>query len=109
MVPVFRDLKTATRVARNLLRSRRTRKQLANRRDSFSPQEPGSIQIAVYFADTKVNLYQLRQWYAPLAELAKTWPVAIISRAPGAALRLIDEAPVPVLYLRKVADLENFV
>jgi hypothetical protein len=107
MVPVFRDLKTATRVAKNLLRSRRTRKQLANR--DFSPQLPGSIQIAVYFADTKVNLYQLRQWYAPLAELSKTWPVAIISRAPSAALRLIDEAPVPVLYLRKVADLESFV
>jgi len=107
MVPVFRDLKTATRVAKNLLRSRRTRKQLANR--SFSPQDPGSIQIAVYFADTQVNLYQLRQWYAPLAELAKAWPVAIISRAPSAALRLIDESPVPVLYLRKVSDLENFV
>ena len=109
MVPLIHDVKTATRVARNLLRSRRTRRELANRRDSFAPQSPGSIQIAVYFADTKVNLYQLRQWYAPLAELSKSWPVAIISRSPSAALRLIDEAPVPTLYLRKVADLESFV
>jgi hypothetical protein len=109
MVPVLHDLKTATRVAKNLLRSRRTRRQLARRHDSLTAQEPGSIQIAVYFADTRVNLYQLRQWYAPLAELSKSWPVAIISRSPSAALHLIDEAPVPTLYLRKVADLENFV
>ena len=109
MVPLIHDLKTATRVAKNLLRSRRTRRELAGRQDSFVPQEPGSVQIVVYFADTKVNLYQVRQWYAPLAELSKTWPVAIISRSPGAALHLIDEAPVPTLYLRKVADLESFV
>lgn len=68
-----------------------------------------SIQIVVYFADTRVNLYQIRQWYGPLAELSKTWPVAIISRSPGAMLQLMDESPVPVLYLRKVIDLESFV
>ncbi len=71
--------------------------------------EPGSIQIAVYFADTKVNLYQIRQWYAPLAELHSTRPVAIIARSPGATRALLDESPVPVVYLRKVADLEQFV
>ncbi|MEX1079228.1 MAG: CDP-glycerol glycerophosphotransferase family protein [Homoserinimonas sp.] len=108
-MPFIRDVKTATRVAKNLLRSRRTRRELASRRDSLTPQVPGSIQIVVYFADTKVNLYQLRQWYAPLAELSKSWPVAVISRSPSAALHLIDEAPVPTLYLRKVADLESFV
>lgn len=69
----------------------------------------GSVRIAVYFADTKVNLYQIRQWYAPLAELHPTWPVAIISRSPGATLALLDEAPVPVVYLRKVVELEGFV
>ena len=71
--------------------------------------EPGSIKIAVYFADTRVNLYQIRQWYAPLAELSKRWPVAIIGRSPGTTLSLWDEAPVPVVYLRKVVDLEAFV
>lgn len=49
---------------------------------------PGSIQVVVHFADSKVNLYQLRQWYAPLAELAKTTPVAIIARSLGTALTL---------------------
>jgi len=70
---------------------------------------PGQIKIVVYFADTRVNLYQIRQWYARLAELAKRWPVAIIGRSPGTTLSLWDEAPVPTLYLRKVVDLEAFV
>ena len=109
MVRLIHDIKTAKRVAVNLLRSRRNRRAMAVKQASQVPPAPGTIQIAVYFADTKVNLYQLRQWYAPLAELAKRWPVAIISRSPGAALRLLDESPVPTLYLRKVADLESFV
>ncbi len=67
------------------------------------------MRIAVYFADTRVNLYQIRQWYAPLAELSKTHKVAIISRSPGTALTLLDEAPVAVVYKRKVVDLEQFV
>jgi hypothetical protein len=67
------------------------------------------VRIAVYFPDANVNLYQLRQWYAPLAELAKTWPVAVICRSPGAMLRLLDECPLPVVYLRKIVDLEAFV
>lgn len=101
------DLNAARRVIRNALRSRRTRAELAVR-GTGSPA-PDSIEIAVYFADTRVNLYQIRQWYAPLAELAKTHPVAIITRSPGATLTLLDESPVPVVYRRRVVDLEEFV
>ncbi len=67
----------------------------------------GSIQIAVYFADSKMNLYQIRQWFAPLAALAEIWPVAIITRAPTTALALFDESPVPVLHIRSTAELEK--
>jgi len=109
MVRLIHDIKTAKRVAVNLLRSRRNRRAMAVKQAAQVPPAPGTIQIAVYFADTKVNLYQLRQWYAPLAELSESWPVAIISRSPSAALHLLEEAPVPTLYLRKVADLEKFV
>ena len=65
------------------------------------------FKIAVYFADGDVNLYQMRQWYKPLAKLAETWPVLILSRSGSGALPLIDEAPVPVAYVRKVSDLER--
>ncbi len=108
-MPILNDVKSARRIARNLIRSRRTRRELARTLATMAPPAEGSIRIAVYFADAKVNLYQIRQWYAPLAELSKTWPVAIITRSPGATLVMLKESPVPVVYLRKVVELEQFV
>ena len=49
---------------RNALRSRRTRREVAHRQASSSRPAAGRIRIAVYFADTRVNLYQIRQWYS---------------------------------------------
>jgi hypothetical protein len=103
------DAKAARKVLRNALRSRNTRRELARRMELEGTGEPGRVEIVVYFADTRVNLYQIRQWYAPLAELAATHPVTILTRSPGATLTLKDEAPVPVVYCRKVTDLEAFV
>ena len=91
------------------MRSRRNRREVARRLETLEPPAPGSLKIAVYFADTRVNLYQIRQWYAPLAELAKRWPVAVIARSPGTMLNLLDESPVPSVYLRQMADLEKFI
>lgn len=103
------DLRAARTVLRNALRSRTTRRELAHLIQTRGTGEPAEVHIAVYFADTRVNLYQIRQWYAPLAELAKTHPVTILTRSPGATLTLRDEAPVPVVYCRRVTDLESFV
>mgnify|MGYP001267180516 CR=1 FL=1 len=105
---VISDLNAARKVVRNAIRSRRNRR-LMEQYMADHPSAPGTFRIAVYFADTRVNLYQIRQWYAPLAELAKTQPVAIITRSPGASLSLIDESPVPVVYKRRITDLEQFV
>jgi len=96
-------------VLRNILRSRRARAELARRLPSVPRPADKSVDVVVYFADTRVNLYQIRQWYAPLAELSKTRPVTIIARSPGTMLTLLDESPVPVVYLRQVADLERFI
>ena len=93
----------------NILRSRASRAELARRLPTVEKPAKGSIQIAVYFADSRVNMYQIRQWYAPLAELAKRWPVAVIARSPGTMLNLLDESPVPAVYLRQMADLEKFI
>lgn len=105
---VISDLNAARKVVRNAIRSRRNRR-LMEQYMADHPSAPGTFRIAVYFADTRVNLYQIRQWYAPLAELAKIHPVAIITRSPGASLSLIDESPVPVVYKRRITDLEQFV
>ncbi|NYF10225.1 hypothetical protein HDC94_001381 [Leifsonia sp. AK011] len=108
-MPLLRDFRTARKVLRNILRSRRTRRQVAQEVARRPHPAPGTIKIALYFADAPVNLYQVRQWYAPLAEINPDWPVAIISRSPGSVLQLWKESPVPVVYLRQVADLEHFV
>lgn len=108
-MPLLHDIRTARRVVSNMLLSRRNRRAVAKLEREHPHPAPGTIKIAVYFADSKVNLYQLRQWYAPLAEIAGDWPVAIISRSPSAVLDLWDEAPVPTLYLRRITDLEKFV
>ncbi|MGN8050653.1 CDP-glycerol glycerophosphotransferase family protein [Curtobacterium sp. 22159] len=108
-MPITSDARTALRLAGRLLQSRRSRRELARRLPSAAVPAPGTIEIAVYFADGPVNMYQVRQWYAPLAELAATHPVAIIARNPGTMLTLLDESPVPAVYARQVVDLERFV
>ncbi|NII40506.1 hypothetical protein E9228_001142 [Curtobacterium flaccumfaciens] len=106
---IVKDARTAIRLAGRLLRSRQTRAQLARRLPSVPTPAPGTVEIAVYFADGPVNMYQIRQWYSPLAALAEHRGVAIVSRSPGAMLALADESPVPVVYARQVVDLERFV
>lgn len=108
-MPLLTDIKAGRRLIRNLLRSRRTRRALGDRLATLPELEPDQFRIVVYFADTRVNLYQIRQWYAPLAELSKHHSVAIIARSPGTAMTLLDEAPVPTVYKRRVVDLEHFV
>ncbi|BAU31887.1 CDP-glycerol glycerophosphotransferase family protein [Microcella alkaliphila] len=106
---VGEQLKTARRVISRLLRQRRNRLLMDKRMAEVDLTLPNDVEVAVYFADGVVNLYQVRQWFAPLAELAKTRRVAIITRSPGATLALLDESPVPVAYCRTVLDLEQFV
>jgi len=108
-MPILSDLTTAQRLVMRLLRARRSRRLLDARMPAIDVPDPRSVEIAVYFADGPVNMYQIRQWYAPLAELARMHPVAILSRSPGTMLTLLDESPVPVVYARQVVDLERFV
>ncbi|HEY4269465.1 MAG TPA: CDP-glycerol glycerophosphotransferase family protein [Galbitalea sp.] len=108
-MPLKQEFSTARKLLQNIVRTRRNRRRVVEASVAHPVPAPGTVQIAVYFADTKVNLYQLRQWYEPLAELAKTYPVAIITRSPSATLPLWDEAPVSTVYLRSIAELEQFV
>lgn len=81
------------------------RRSLADR----PPHPDHHYRVAVYFADGAVNMYQMRQWYKPLAELAKRWPVVVLSRvATGAQALLREDAP-PVAFVPTVRDLERFI
>ncbi len=103
----FGDARKAVTFGRNLLANRRARAELSQRLALLPPLDPGKYKIAVYFADGEVNMYQIRQWYKPLAHLARTWPVVVLSRGATAATKLFEESPLPVAYVRTVASLEQ--
>lgn len=96
-------------VVRKAFVQRRARIDVAAVLRTAPKPAPGRFKIGVYFADGDVNLYQLRQWYKPLAELGGTWPVVIMARSTTAAKTLLDESPVPVAYVKSVLDLEQFL
>ena len=106
---VVSDAKKALALVRKAVRNRSAvidvRRALAQR----SPHPQFHYRVAVYFADGAVNMYQMRQWYKPLAELSKTWPVVVLSRAAtGARAMLAEDAP-PVAFVPTVRDLERFL
>src|SRR5690606_37156583 len=71
--------------------------------------ERGAYRIAVYFADSHVNMYQVRQWYAPLRGISDEWPVVVIARNPGGARALIDDGELPVTFQPEVRGIERFL
>jgi hypothetical protein len=73
------------------------------------PHPTNHYRVAVYFADGAVNMYQMRQWYRPLAELAKVWPVVVLSRSSTGARALLAEDSTPVAFVPTVRDLEAFI
>lgn len=103
------DAKNATALLRKAL-ANRTAVRDVRRTLSVRPQHPlHHYQVAVYFADGAVNMYQMRQWYKPLAELSKVWPVVVLSRtATGTQALLAEDAP-PVAFVPTVRDLESFI
>lgn len=75
-----------------------------------APQHPPfHYRVAVYFADGVVNMYQMRQWYKPLADIARTWPVVVLSRAATGAQALLADGALPVAFVPTIRDLERFI
>ncbi|OUD80966.1 hypothetical protein BC477_18145 [Clavibacter michiganensis subsp. michiganensis] len=103
------DARLGVRAVRSLVQQRRARGTLQRKLALRARSPQGEYRVAVYFADSAVNMYQIRQWYRPLVELARTHPVVILSRHPSGANALLDESPLPVEYVRRVADLERVI
>ncbi|TFD89411.1 hypothetical protein E3T61_10840 [Cryobacterium lactosi] len=104
-----KDVRLAAKLVKDVLGSRKAQRLLTERLAVRGPLPAHTYKIAVYFADGPVNLYQMRQWYKPLAKLAETWPVVILSRTAGGTNKLLEESPIPVAYVRKVVDLERVI
>jgi len=108
-VGMISDGKKAYRLLRRALRSRRAHGAVMATLAARPPLEPGRFKIAVYFADGAVNIYQMRQWYKPLADLAKRWPVVVISRVSTGAQLLLEESGLPVAYAPTVRNVKRFI
>ena len=103
------DARTAADLVRKAV-ARRSATRRVRRMLAVEPPHPARhFQVAVYFADGAVNLYQLRQWYRPLQELAKQWPVVVLSRVATGAAALLEESGLPVAFVPTVRELEDYV
>ena len=103
------DAKKAYRLLKRALASRKAVQRVRRRLADQEPHPTEHYKVAVYFADGAVNMYQMRQWYRPLKELAKRWPVVVLSRSATGADKLLDEDGPPVAFVPTVRDLERFI
>lgn len=106
---VVSDAKKAVALVRKAVRNRSAVVDVRRALAARPPHPSFHYRVAVYFADGAVNMYQMRQWYKPLAELAKTWPVVVLSRAATGARALLAEDAPPVAFVPTVRDLERFI
>lgn len=104
-----KDLSRARKFLTRMLRGRKAFKKTQQLLLQQGSLEPGRFRIGVYFADSDVNIYQMRQWYAPLRELSQTHPVLLISRNPAGAEVLIKESGLPVAFTQRVRAIEKLL
>ncbi|TFV81720.1 hypothetical protein E4V99_12145 [Microbacterium sp. dk485] len=103
------DAKLAWGLFRKGLSNRAAVKAVRGAIQSQPPHPPQHYRVAVYFADGAVNMYQMRQWYKPLAALAHRWPVVVLARSAFGTRALLADGALPVAYVPSVRDLEQFV
>ncbi|MGO3147439.1 MAG: CDP-glycerol glycerophosphotransferase family protein [Leucobacter sp.] len=106
---IAKDSRRAIKLAKRVLKGRRAFFDLKGMLDARGPLQTHHYRIGVYFADSDVNLYQMRQWYAPLQKLAETWPVVVLSRNAAGARQLMRESGLDVAYVPKVTNIESFI
>ncbi|MGM0929053.1 MAG: CDP-glycerol glycerophosphotransferase family protein [Actinomycetota bacterium] len=100
-----RALKFVGNQATNAVVGRTVRAQLA----SANSAGPARFDCVVYFADEPSSAYQLRQWFAPLARLARTHRVALLVHRPTTAAELLKDSPLPVFLTQGIDQVEKFI
>ncbi len=109
IVQLRSDFQRAKKLARRIWRGRKAARHLKQLRAETGPLQNGVYEIGVYFADSDVNIYQMRQWYGPLQALAKQHPVLLIARNAIGAKTLTEESGLPVAFAPKISHLETLV
>ncbi|GAA4189121.1 CDP-glycerol glycerophosphotransferase family protein [Microbacterium oryzae] len=106
---VTRDAKKAVRILKKAVATRNAHRTVRRTLAERPPLPARGFRIAVYFADSSVNMYQMRQWYRPLQELSERWPVVVIARHALGAQALLDDAALPVAFTPSVTSIERFL
>ena len=106
---VSKDAKRAMRLLKRVLSGRRAYFDVREMRSERGPLPEQNYRIGVYFADGDVNIYQMRQWYAPLKELSKRWPVLVLARQASGARQLMRESGLDVEFVKKVTGIERLI
>lgn len=106
---LFHDIRSVRAVIVARLRGRKADRWLRENPLVSPAVAGGEIEAIVYFADEPVNLYQMRQWDAPMARLAERHPVAIVARTSVTAQLLRQESSLPVMFLPNIGDVEQWI
>jgi hypothetical protein len=108
---VRNQVRGEARRARRLWRDAADRKHLRATDAAVvdGPRAPATVMVHFADGDPDRSLYQLRQWFAPLAVLHRTVPVAITVRSATMARAIGAESALPVAYLRKTIDIERYM
>jgi len=108
-VSLVSDARKAFALVRKALTNRSAAGEVRRLQARRAPHPPRHFQVAVYFADGAVNMYQMRQWYRPLAELSRHRPVVVLSRVASGARAILEESDLPVAYVPNVRDIEQYI
>ena len=103
------DIKRAKRLVKRVMKGRRALFGVRELIAARGPLPTERYRIGVYFADSDVNIYQMRQWYAPLQLLSQTHPVLVIARNPAGAKLLMEESGLDVAFTQKVTAIERLL
>lgn len=113
MVPdVSVPAKAGRLIRTEYLRLRRAARDAQDRK--FLKTQPAVVPPATAMAhfaddDPDLYLYQLRQWYEPLTALSQEMPTVISVRKATIARVVASECSVPVVYMRNLHDMENYM
>ncbi|MBS3180913.1 CDP-glycerol glycerophosphotransferase family protein [Leucobacter manosquensis] len=102
-----KDVKRALRLGKRVLKGRQAYFQLRQLIEERGPIPEQHFTIGVYFADSDVNIYQMRQWYAPLQKLSERWPVLVLARNASGARQLMRESGLAVEFVQRVTEIER--
>ncbi len=102
-------MRQGLRAVRESAAARRLRARLAQQLAFRAVLPPRRFEIGVHLGGGPLALARLRWWYGPLAELAKTHPLVVLSRDAATTSILLEECPLPVAELSETGSLEAFL